>query len=465
MSAAAIVIGLADMSQMLGVGAALVQIPHITARHVDTGFTASIFFGFFLGGLVWLFDASIAGLFQMPELEALLSLLAWIFPLKAVSQVSAMLLQRDLRYRKLAGVDVISYVVGYGAVGVVLAYVGYGVWALVWAALVQALVFSVVLFKLQPHPVQPWVSKEALKDLLRFGIGITTTNVFNYMALRGDNFVVARWLGAGSLGIYGRAYGLMNSSNSLVGAVMNKVLFPAFAKMQGDVDRLGAVLRRGVALVALLSLPLGTACILLAPELVDVLLGQGWTEVVLPFKILAIGMLFRLGYKVSGALANGCGATYDHAWRQAVYATLTIGGALIGQAWGVAGVACSTIGALAVNFVLVMQLGLKLTGLRWRDVLQAHVPAVASSLVIGAQVWAGASVLRYWDVPPLIILLLLGVTSSALLLALARVVPRFVLGTDGMWFVQRVVEQLPTGKSGLLRKTKTTLEKAFLVDG
>ena len=464
MSAAAIVIGLADVLQMLGIGAALVQLPHITAHHVDTGFTASVFFGVLLGGLVWLFGAPVAALFQMPGLEPLLSLLAWIFPLKAVSQVSAMLLQRDLRYRKLAGVDVISYVVGYGAVGLILAYLGFGVWALVWAALAQALTFSIVLFKLQPHPVRPRIFKEAFKDLLKFGLGVTTANIFNFVALRGDNFVVARWLGAGALGIYGRAYGLMNSSNSLVGAVMNKVLFPAFSKLQGNADRLAVAFRRGVALVALLSLPVGTACLLLAPELVDVLLGQGWEEVVLPFQILAVGMLFRLGHKVSGALANGCGAAYNHAWRQAIYAVLVVGGAMIGQNWGIAGVACSTIGALAVNFALVMQLGLTLTGLTWRDLLQAHVPAVASSLVVGVQVWVGASVLRSWDVPAFLILLPVSLASFAMLLALARVAPKLLLGVHGLWLFEKVVEQLPAGKPGLLRKTKMTLGKAFHID-
>ena len=67
-------------------------------------------------------------------------------------------------------------------------------------------------------------------------------------------------------------------------------------------------------------------------------------EVVVPFRILALGMLFRTSYKMSDSLARATGSVYRRAWRQGIYAALVFGGAWVGQFWGVAGVAYGIFG-------------------------------------------------------------------------------------------------------------------------
>ena len=100
-----------------------------------------------------------------------------------------------------------------------------------------------------------------------FGVGFTVARVANFLANQGDNIVVGRMLGPQALGIYTRAYQLMAVPTTLFGDVLDRVLFPTMAKVQGDAPRLAAAYLQAVASIALVMLPLGVVMTVLAPEL------------------------------------------------------------------------------------------------------------------------------------------------------------------------------------------------------
>src|SRR5205085_2202322 len=108
-----------------------------------------------------------------------------------------------------------------------------------------------------------------------------------------------RWLGAGPLGLYSRAYNFLMVPTTLFGTVVDKVLFPAMAHIQGDTKRLTRAFRRSLAIVAMVTLPVSVVLVVLAPELVTLVLGQRWSGMIVPFQVLAGTMLFRTSYKMS----------------------------------------------------------------------------------------------------------------------------------------------------------------------
>jgi PST family polysaccharide transporter len=280
-----------------------------------------------------------------------------------------------------------------------------------------------------------------------FGGGFTAARIGNYLGVQGDNLVVGRWLGAEALGIYGRAYQLMASPAMLVGQILDRVLFPAMAKVQDSADRLRAAYRRGVALIALVMLPLSAVLYVLAPEVVHLLLGPAWAGAIVPFQIFSLGLLFRTSYKMSDSLARATGAVYRRAWRQWVYALLVIGGAGLGAAWGLAGVAACVLAAIAVNFFLMAQLSLGLAGMGWRSFLAAHVPAGTLALILGLEIWGAAAVLRSWHLGSLAVLAASGAVLVLSALVLLRLLPQVVLGEDGLWMLKTLAAYLP-GKAG-----------------
>src|SRR5439155_23366379 len=116
---------------------------------------------------------------------------------------------------------------------------------------------------------------------LHFGFGAAMSACVNYVALNGDNFVVGRWSGAASLGLYNRAYTLMNLPFTYAASVMSGVLFPAFAYVQGEPVRL----RRGYLLTtqitAVIAAPSMATMAVAAPHLVRALYGPQWSGVVI----------------------------------------------------------------------------------------------------------------------------------------------------------------------------------------
>ena len=458
---ALVLIDFVEVFSDMGLGLVIVQRAELTDEHVRTGFTLSALLGLLFAAGIWLAAPTIAGVFRMEGMTTVLRAMAVVFPVDSLSLVASALLQRELKFRTLAGISVAGYVFGYGVVGVTLALLGFGVWALVGAYLAQTLIVSLTLLVVQPHAKRPLLDRVALREMTYMGAGFSVAQVCNYVALKGDNAIVGRWLGAGALGLYTRAYGLMSMSVTIFGSAFDRVLFASLSKIQRERERLALAFRRGTALIALLILPTSAAAFVLAPELIHVLLGPKWAGVVAPFQILAAGMLFRTSYKVSASVARATGAVYRSAWRQAVYAAAVIAGALVGQFWGVAGVALGVLLALAVFFLLMAQLSVRLTSITWRDYLAAHLPAAFLTLVIGVETWTVATALRSAGALPAVVLLASVSVALVTFAVLVRLSPRLALGEDGLWALCRIAERVPA-RFMLVARWRKSLERALI---
>lgn len=434
-AAAEVVIGFSAIVSQLGLGPALVQRPELEARHIETAFTASVALGLVLGAVIWFGAATAAAFLHMPAMVPVLHVLAWVFPLQGLQTVASSLLSRDLRFRWLANLDVVTYAIGYGVIGVTTALLHWGVWALVAAQMAQTLLKTIVLLTQVPPRFRDFADRGAFTDLMYFGGGFTLARIANYVALNGDDMTVGRFLGPTALGYYGRAYALMSAPAYGFGTVMDAVLFPAMAKVQDDPKRLSTAFRRGVALIAMLVLLPSAAIILLAPELIQIALGPKWLAVVTPFRILGIGMLFRTSYKMSDSITRSTGAVYRRAWRQAAYAALVLAGAWVGQHWGISGVAWGTLGAVTVNFVLMADLGLDVASLSWREFWDAHRPAVYLTAAAFLPILATTTLLRHWALPPVVVVSGVSAVALATGVGLLASLPATFLGRDGQWMV------------------------------
>ena len=442
-AAALVVLGFSVIFSQLGVGPAIVQRNTLEPEHLRMAFTLSVLFGLVLTALIWMFAVEISNFFRISDLTPVMRVMSLMFLFQSISIVSESLLQRELKFRNLAAIDVISFAIGFGGFGVVLAIMNYGVWSLVAAYLAQTVLKTVILLFSQPHPKKPILHKQAFLDLMNFGGGFTLARIGNYLAGQGDNLVVGRYLSAEALGVYGRSYQLMSVPASLFGQVVDKVLFPAMAKVQQEPKRLEKAFRRGVALIALMILPSSAVLYFLAPELVYVMLGPDWNGVVVPFQIFSIGMLFRTSYKMSDSISRATGAVYRRAWRQAVYALLVIGGAYYGQQWGLAGVASGVLGAITINFLLMAELSLSLAKMKWRHFIAAHGSAILLTIIITPEIWWIANLLRELRFSAIEILILATLIILLSVFFLALLFPRLILGKDGLWMMQTLFTYLP----------------------
>ncbi|SDH17403.1 lipopolysaccharide biosynthesis protein [Nitrosomonas sp. Nm132] len=368
----------------LGVAQALVQIPELTRDHLVAGFHLSLGLGLFAGLAVYLGASLVETLFQIEQLAEPIAIMALLLPLTGLQQVSEARIQRDLKFRILAMEQVASYGIGYGGVAIMLALMGYGVWALVGGILGQGVIRAMIMMAIRPPILGIRANRTAYRDLLRFGGGHALAEIGRTGAYQVDNLIVGRFLGAEALGLYGRAFQVVTMPTKLLGVGLLKVMFPIMSRMQSEADRLARAFLRSMGMVAMLGLPFSMLLALLAPEIVHVLLGSQWIAVIIPFQILAACIVFRVGHKLCEALVRARGAVYRLAWTQWLYMGMVSLGAYLGHFLGLEGVAAGVAVAVTLNFMVVFMLVSSLSGLSLRalgEVLLRHL--VIALVVVG----------------------------------------------------------------------------------
>ena len=445
MGAATVVVALSQIVSQIGVGPAIIQRKHLEPTHVRAAITLSCTLGILLGAIVFFGAPYIARFYRIPELEPILRWVAFLFPLDGLSTVGKSLLTRELRFRVFVALEVGAYVIGYAGVGVVLAWLGYGVWALVAANIAQVALRTVAMSVAARHPLRPGFDLQASRDLLGFGFGHSMAQIGTVLSQQGDNLVVGRWLGPAALGVYGRAYSLMVMPASAFGRIVNRVLFPVMAQVQDERERLAGAYERTLAIVGLVSLPISAFLWVTAPEFIAVVLGPKWDAVVLPFRLFTVSLLFRMSSKISDACTKAAGEVYYRALIQGGYAALVVLGALVGQRWGVGGVAVAVSVAMGVNWIAMAWLSRSVTGLPWGRFIQAHLPSAALAAVIGVAVAGVTHVARGSHLGRLPTLVAAGGVALLVTLGATRFHPRLWLGPHGMWALRRAEELVRRG--------------------
>lgn len=443
MGVATIFVGLAELLSELGVGPAIIQRRDLNEKHQRVGFTLAVLMGIVMVLTLWALAPLLASFFRNQDITAVLRAVSLSFLFGSFGVVAQGLVRRNLDFKKLMWVDVASYVVGYAMVGLVMAWTGYGVWALVGATLSQNLLKSVLMVIVQPHPKRPSLARKELGDLMYFGGGTTLSRLFNYFAGKGDYFVVGRALGVEPLGLYTRAYRLMNLPANYLGRVLDSVLFPVMGKIQNQVSRLTRSYLTGIAMISLVCAPVGALMIVMAPETVSVILGSQWTEAVVPFQILALGVLPRVTYKIDNSLAKAMGAVYQRSARDAIYAFAVVGAAIVGLRWGLPGVAGGVLCALVLNVVMAFRMSLRLLGLPFGEYLRAQVPG----LVVAGMTACVALPVRHWfrDLASPDWLTLIMTTAVSVLIVGGLFVwrPRTIAGRYGTDAVVMIFQAIP----------------------
>jgi O-antigen/teichoic acid export membrane protein len=385
-----VVLGLAQPFGDLGMAGAIVQRRNLTDRHVRTAFTFSVTLGIAVAIVMALAAPFGAMVMREPMVTAVLRWLALGFAIQGTTVVAGALLRRRLDFRRRFFIGACSYLVGYGGVAVSLALLGHGVWSLVGGGLAQMLLSAIAELASVRHVVRPLLARVELNELLHFGFGASLGGWINYLARNGDSFVVGRWMGAESLGLYNRAYTLMNLPFTYAASTMTVVLFPAFAQVQEDPARMRRAYFVLTRLTAAVSAPVMGTMTIVAPYLVVSLYGPRWTGAVMPLQILCMAGYFRALYHIGGIVAQSAGQVYGDLRNQIVYAILVMLGALAGVRYGLAGVAAGVGVAILYMFIATGRLALRACGTPWRAYLVLQIDA----LIIGGMTCGVALLVR-----------------------------------------------------------------------
>lgn len=447
-AASNVIIAFSMLFSDLALGPALIQRDVLTGRHVRTAFTASTLLGLLLCLAIYGLAGPIAGFFRLPQMAPVTQLLGVVFLWQGLSTVSENLLSRHLRFRRLAAIKILSYVLGYGAVSIVMAWRGWGYWSLAGGFIGQSLINMILVMVLARHDVRPLLHLGSLMDLARFGGGLSLGRIVNYLALNGDKLVIGRLIGGDALGLYDRAYKLASLPGSLYEMAASKVALSSLSRVQNEPQRLRAAYRRGIELTALIGMPMTALMIVLAPQIIDVLLGPQWHHTVLSFVILSVSTFSRLSYRVSNSVLFARGRVYAFVLVQIAYAAVVIGGSWLAAPHGITGVAAVVTVAITLNSIVLAGLTVRLTGMRAGAFLTAHRPGCLMAVIFAgtaaAIVFAAGPTLA-----PAAVLGLAGAGVAAAAAAVLAIPSRALWGEDGLWLRARCLAAFGRGRAAM----------------
>ena len=393
MAMAGIALRFAGFFAQMGFAQAIIQRQKITAE--DT--TASLLMALGIGALLYVGMVLAAPLFgesfRAPELPMLITVLGLSLVLGSLGSLPIALMRRQARFKRVNAIEVFSFIVGYGAVGIACASRGLGVWSLVAATLSQQALVIVAGFLAVRYPLAWPVPRGAFMKLWGYGSRYSLIGFLEFLSANVETLFIGRSLGKGELGLYNRAITLTNLPVEFGVSAVTKVLFPALAGMQHDRHRLADGFQMLLLSVGLFSSAMACGIAAAAPDVVALLLGDKWLGIVPIVQIVAFAVPPMFMFVACGVTLDSLGALGPKLRLQGAVLVVKIGLVLQLSALGLPGIAAAVVAAEWLRLALGMRLVGRLLGVAsarlWWQVALFAAMGLAVSLSVGAAAMAG----------------------------------------------------------------------------
>lgn len=369
---ALVVAALLSMLTDLSLPAALVQRPSISEADRSTIFWTSLALGSLVATAGIAASGLVAGFFDEPAVQPLFAALSIGFLISSLEKVPGALLTRELAFRSLEIRQIAATIVG-AVVALILALAGAGAWAIIGNSLTVTTVSCVLLWWFTRWRPRLMFAPESFRSLTGFGVTYLGSQLLMYVQLNADKLLVGRVLGASSLGTYSFAYQLMFTPVLNVAYPLQTVLFPAFATIQEQDERLNDAWLRSKRLAVAIMAPAFLTMLVTGPDLVPALFGNRWNDAIPVLQLLCVaGIAYSLG--TANALLLLSTGRIRTLFRLTLLVTVsTTAAAVFGLLWGIVGVAA----AYAVAHWLLVAPELWITT---RAASFAFVPAARATL-------------------------------------------------------------------------------------
>ena len=374
--------GVLSLFRDFGLSSAAVQRTTVTDEQISTLFWINLLVGTLLGLLSVAMAPAIAAFYHEPRLFGVTAVLAAGFLFNAAGVQHAALLQRQMRFTTLAVINTVALIVGT-VIAIGGAKAGYGYWALV-AMTVTLPLTTTIGFWLTTAWVPGMPHRRAgIRSMMRFGSTLTLNGLIVYVASNFEKVLLGRFWGVDAIGIYGRAYQLINIPTDNLNSAAGEVAFAALSRLQDDPIRLRSYFLKGYSLVLSMTVPITMLCALFADDVVLVVLGPKWTSAAAIFRLLAPTMLVFAIANPLGWLLPSLGLVGRLLKMAVVIAPLMIAGYVIGLPYGPRGVAFAYSAVMMLWVIPAIAWGVYGTVISFRDIMSTVSWPLASSIVAG----------------------------------------------------------------------------------
>ena len=245
----------------------------------------------------------IANFYEEPQLKSVTRIISLnlIFSSLSIVQKTKLIINLDFKTQTKAGL--IAVVIS-GSIGVISAYNGLEVWALVIQALLNQFIMSVVLMLFSRWRPRAFFSMDSFKRLFSFGSKLMLSNILTSIYFNVINLVIGKKYTSADLAFYNRGFNLSLFPASILSDALNRVIFPVLTQVQDDLNTLRREYLKYLHLTHYIILPLMGLLLVLAEPLIEILLTPKWLGAVPYLQIFCLNfMLYPIQQQAGNPVA------------------------------------------------------------------------------------------------------------------------------------------------------------------
>ena len=371
-----------------GFGSALIQKKNPTQTDYSTIFFWNMGLSAVLYIVLFLSAPAIASFYDIPLLSDILRVQGIVLFIFAFNIVQRNQLQKKLNFRVLSIVTILTSVTAL-TITIVMAYKGYGVWALVAQNMLTAAIPALVFWfyvKWRPQLIFSW---QSFRELFGFGFYMFLTNLLNQFGQQIQGLLIGKFYNAATMGYYSKANSTERLASTSISKVMSQVTYPLYAEMQDNKAALGDMIKKITLTLSYVTFPLMFILLLCAKPLFILLYSDRWADSVPYFQILCIaGLAYSLqsvNYQSVAAIGKSRTMFVWTLVKRVVGIIFVVAGLLLDGMRGLlVGMVLNTWFSYFINIWLVS----KHIGYRWQRQLLDLLPVLLASTFIAALSYA-----------------------------------------------------------------------------
>lgn len=273
---------------------ALIRKQDATDTDYSTVFYTNLVLSVVLAAVLFFCARPISVFFERPELVSLTQVMSSVVIINALSIVQRVRTTKAIDFKTQTKITFISSI-GSGVIGIGMAYMGYGVWALVGQQISNQLLSTIFFWiynKWMPKLVFSWAS---FKEMWVFGSKLLSSSLIDTAWKEVYQVVIGKCYSPVTLGLYTRAKQFADLCSSNLTSVVQRVSYPVLSSIQDDRIRLKLAYQRVMKTTMLPTFVLMLGMAACAESMIQVLIGEQWLECVPMLQIICTyGMLYPL---------------------------------------------------------------------------------------------------------------------------------------------------------------------------
>lgn len=262
-----------------------------TEEDFCTAFYFNIVIALVCYGVLFIVAPWVGDFFHTPILCPILRVQSIALILNSLMGVQVAKLTIDINFKALAKRALMASLVS-GIIGVILAYIGWGVWALVAQTLISSLINLIFIWIYCKWYPRLGFSKASFNDLWGFGSKLLASGLLHTVYSNLTPIIIGRHFSARDLGVYSRGTQLAKYPADITNDILGKVTFPVLAKIQNDEEHLIRVYRKYISISSMIIFFGCSLMAAIAHPLVITLLTDKWESCVIYLQIFSFSIMF-----------------------------------------------------------------------------------------------------------------------------------------------------------------------------